>query len=881
MRIGQNGGGRCGISAHGDLKLRLRRHPSTGSGQARSMGGQNPSKTLIKKETVMKEYDIITLETSIKPFLDLSSEGIKNTVEEYCSNWVNLIERSKGVAILLWVSDGNEIYEWRGDLEEDLICANSIGFCNYENGNMVMYNPELEHYRVNKAVPYSSNPPKVTFAHLKEIIHTFKTRIPERFNKPVRVGATIDPGPEFAPCRFKIEKHSELLLPDNSDIPLKMRFMTHQAILNADDEVYAGFPDGIPEKTSFGTFLGRQFESCRRDLGFDYIWFSNGFAYTHYPWDYKGEVFNGSDFNSEEALNQKELLGNFWSDFRRECPDAAIEVRGSNFSVGMDISSDGCSHDLIAEKASLEAPPCNPPWGSRALGLEMSSFLSRIAKPYTEHLLFRFYLNDPWFASTPWEDYYAREPFDIYSPTTASRLLADASVKTSDRLALLSVDTEKGELVRSQAIEVMPHLIRVLDEMPDAPGPFIWVYPHDEYHKILNDKEDCLDYPFMHDWFITQAINNGLPLNTVVSSDVFNKLAETHKLHDAIYIAPVPVEGWEYETTLIDFVENGGKALLYGPVEKASQHILDLMGIELDETGLDGDFDVKTHFREDNFCKPVESGQFHDPNSAAIGLNENVDAKSHSSERIFRHYSIGSGGALFAKAKQDCSIRAELLQNNKKRVYALHKKNPQWNNGELCWVRGSVHFDTANPKAQEPAVDPISSFLLCSDWMRRLLAEFAWDIIQKRETENNQPAMLFIKRYDNAFYFTGHKPDTTVQMSIKTPYGAPIYNESQTHIKDGYALDNFGRSFYNEVRAFVKMNDGIVSCKELPVPTGMQRHISISGLKDADLIIFPAIASRLVLRETIYAKSEIPYLMKSDNHSYTLKNYSGVLYISW
>lgn len=831
----------------------------------------------------MKKYNCITLETSIKPFKDLTSEGIKKCVNKYCDNWVHLINRSDEVAILLWVSDGNEIYEWRGNLKERLICANSIGFCNYDNPDMIMYNPDIEHYRVNKSVPYSSNPPKLTFAHLKEIINTFKIQIAERFNKPVRVGATIDPGPEFAPCRFKIEKHPELLLADNPNIPLKMRFMTHQAILSSDKEIYAGFPDGIPEGTSFGTFLGRQFATCKRDLGFDYIWFSNGFGYTHYPWDYKGEVFNGEVFNSEEALNQNKLLGEFWDDFRQECPDAPIEVRGSNFSLGMDISSDGCSHDLVMKKAFPEAPPCNPPWGSRALGLEMTSFLSRIAKPYTDHLLFRFYLNDPWFASTPWEDYYAREPFDIYSPTTASRILEDGSIQATDRLALLSVDTEKGELVTSQAIEVMPHLIRILDEMPDAPGPFIWVYPHDEYHEILNNKQNHLDYPFMHDWFMTQAINSGLPLNTVISSDVFNNLADSNKLPNAIYIAPVPVKTWQYEDKLINFIKHGGKVLLYGPVEKASQAILILLGIELNKNGLDGDFEVETYFKQDIFTKPAESCDYLDANNAPVGLNADIDKDQHSSQRIFRHYSIGSGGALFAEKSKSSttSICVELSQNNKKRVYGIFDTKKEWNNGAIAWIRGSVHFNPLNPKAQEPEIDPVGYFKTSNDWMRRILSKFGWDFLQNRESENNKQALLFIKRHDNAFYFTGHKPDTTVTTSIKTPYGAPLYNESQTIIKDGYAFDNFGTSFYNEVRVFVKMEDGIVSSKELPVPKDLQRHLSISGLKNADLIFFPTIGAKLFLKKNIYDNNTIPNLIESRDNSFSLKQYSGIIYISW
>jgi tripartite-type tricarboxylate transporter receptor subunit TctC len=39
--------------------------------------------------------------------------------------------------------------------------------------------------------------------------------------------------------------------------------------MRGDDYAYAGFPQGLPEGTTFGTFLGRQFAGLAKEMGFD------------------------------------------------------------------------------------------------------------------------------------------------------------------------------------------------------------------------------------------------------------------------------------------------------------------------------------------------------------------------------------------------------------------------------------------------------------------------------------------------------------------------------------------------------------------------------------------------------------------------------------
>ena len=58
---------------------------------------------------------------------------------------------------------------------------------------------------------YMNNPPQITYGTLKEIIQTFKSIGRKLTGKPVSVGATFDPGPEFARSPFKFERHREIL----------------------------------------------------------------------------------------------------------------------------------------------------------------------------------------------------------------------------------------------------------------------------------------------------------------------------------------------------------------------------------------------------------------------------------------------------------------------------------------------------------------------------------------------------------------------------------------------------------------------------------------------------------------------------------------------
>ncbi len=190
--------------------------------------------------------------------------------------------------------------------------------------------------------------------------------------KPVTVGATFDPGPEFAKSPFKFEKHPEIL---------KGYWVDCSATLNGDTEVYAGFPNGIPHGTSVGTFLGRQSQRFLTDLGFDYIWFSNGFGFSATAWNVTGALFDGEAFHTEKAAGIRDEILSFWKAFRKECPSFRIECRGSNLSTGADLSASASPiGDIYDGGFNMVAPPIRPGPRSTAISAWRSRAISRTSR---------------------------------------------------------------------------------------------------------------------------------------------------------------------------------------------------------------------------------------------------------------------------------------------------------------------------------------------------------------------------------------------------------------------------------------------------------------------------------------------------------------------
>ena len=300
----------------------------------------------------------LIVELGLKVFTQLDDEFIHRQCRTAFDNWRRLIEDAQSVSVMLWIGDGDEVFNWRGSLNDSFAWNDTIGF------NNLKYNayPPNRHYQTWYARPYIENPPKVTYRDLQRIIAALRQTAKEMFNIDIRVGETIDAGPEFVESPFKFERHPELLEGGpKSRFPKSLAFLCCYAQMKADQFPYATFPQGLPEGTPFGTFLGRQFEHLANAVGFDFVWLSNGFGLTHYAWNYLGEVYNGLECHPERAPESIKNFVSFWKAFAPHARHGRSSSAGRIFrSAWMRRRTASTSANSTAKASSKFPRPIRP-----------------------------------------------------------------------------------------------------------------------------------------------------------------------------------------------------------------------------------------------------------------------------------------------------------------------------------------------------------------------------------------------------------------------------------------------------------------------------------------------------------------------------------------
>jgi len=515
-------------------------------------------------------FENITLELSLKPFKQTNETYIRKVCAQIFEQWRPLLKKRKSISIMLWVGDGSEILDYAGNLEDIFEWARFVGTANLpylEDGE------PLETSLHKRKQDYIKNAPVMTYGILKTIISTLKEEGKKAFSEAViRVGETFDIGPEFAISDFKYNRHTEICSGSRLD---KHGFVDATATLHADDRYYVAYPDGIPEGTPFGTFLGKQSEIFLRDMGFDYLWLSNGLGFSANPWDKTGKIFDGEKYYPEKLGTTKESVFAFWKLFRKEC-SFPLETRGTNNSVGIDYASDGVPlYDIYNAELDITAPP-NSPWAALNdnYGLEIMGHMTRICELPSERFPFRYYIHDPWWINSPWYDRYDGSPCDIYLPMAISRINAKGEVETANSFNILSIDNSYGEMPDACVNEPLPHILKAEKDAADEPAPLVWVYPMREY--TTSKDAELLREMNLGDNYICNAINDGLPLCCVVSADNFLKHgADVYK--KSILISPVP-ENPAILDQLASFAKQGVGVLVYGTKEKL-QAIGDYAGL--------------------------------------------------------------------------------------------------------------------------------------------------------------------------------------------------------------------------------------------------------------------------------------------------------------
>mgnify|MGYP000132526139 CR=1 FL=1 len=813
----------------------------------------------------------VTLEMSLKPFKSMEHAAVEQVCTEAIRQWLPLIGMAESCSMLLWVADGSEVLTWDGNFRRELEWGRYIGYANEQFFSQIQ---DKNDPRI--AMPYIADPPRITYDDLRFIVSAFKRIAADQFDIRMEVGATVDAGPEFAYSDFKYKLHPEINQAEIGGQYVSLKSDYHVICswskLKADSIPYAAYPEGIPEDTPFGEFLGKQCASFLPALGFDYIWFSNGFALSCFPWTYLGANFDGKVLPLADYNEISNKILSFWDLFKQACPDYRTEIRGTNFGTGMDLAKDYISLLDLYERKYVDFPPPNSPWGALNFdfGLEMTGYMSRIAILPGTTYPFRFYANDPWFWQNPWWDLYDREPHDIYCPLSVARVNALGKLENPGIIEILTIDTEKGELIADCAMEIIPHLRKAVKDFPNQPGILTWLYPFREYHHAVAESAENSRTVFFDDWFVRNAINQGLPLNTVLSTDDFFAMSDDvlRKLQDTILLTPTSWLTGDKAQSLIKYIENGGKVLLYGAViDSALSEFLNLR----QEIGLEGDLTAKISIAEDILS---------------------VDPKQHEKSgdhRKVRHESMISSGAicevLHDPTDIDTQIRMTVNQDDQERIFALTKVKSDWKEGRVSWVRGSLPFQigevTNLPIRQE------EHWMDTSVLARYLLADFGFSLLQKKHEDSTCAALFFVTRHDNAFLFTGCKQDTSVSFQLRFPEGVPIIIGQTTLVGEEAVTYSLDRTFHDESRVFIKQKEPkAVSCREFhPYPSHLKstvRCISVTNLLAEEVTIYPPLkALQAGIVEVKNGETFIDLSGKVFGDRIRLTNIRGTIDISW
>lgn len=787
----------------------------------------------------------VCLEISLKPFgRDKTPAGIEEVARHLFTQWQPLLKYSTGCSVLFWTSDGSEILEYTGNLDDSFEWCQYVGIGNWKR-NATVEESSTKNSLHAFPIHYIENPPVMTYGDLKEIIAAMKRVGKEITGFDIEVGETFDPGPEFAWSDFKYNRHTEI---SKGDIMGAKQWVHCASTLHAENRTYAAYPDGIPEGTHFGEFLGRQFMAMKRDLGFDYIWLSNGFGFSLSSWNWTGELFDGNKFDFAGAEQVRDNIAEFWKHFSAELGDTRVETRGSNLSAGMDIAAHGCPIDDIY-KQNIVGPP-NSPWAPLDLrfGLELAGFMSHIAELPELGFNLRYYIHDPWWINSPWFDRYDRSPHDIYLPLSIGRLDENCEVTKPFGLAFLSADDSFGRLPDRCPNEVTPHLLTAYDDYPDEAGLVTWVYPFDAYCKI-GLRDGHMERIFMDDWFIESAVDQGLPINTVISDKNFIKADKT-KLLNTILVTPVPEAGSELEAALFEALALGAKVMLFGSARYASEKLLNAIGVELG-SDIDGTLAFTTTLTLDN----AEFGEY---------------------AKTLEHPALVSNGGVCELAREGVRTVATVAKNGEVRAYATV-------NGSLIWIRGSFPHEPVKRGHLPPKRRPSDSFIP-SVLLRAAMAEFGCPLTFDCYDINDNLPIIHLSRCRDWLVLNEFSKDSTVKMHFTTPDGAPIFNNIEFIVDDSVGTYQTSRWNHTHAQVFIKQKQRAkISMMRLSPETHIwldERRV-ISGLVDAELTIFPGKGGRAMIRTTAdtFNGGNVPLEFDEERGCYIARHLSGTYYI--
>lgn len=801
----------------------------------------------------------VSLEMSLKPFRNTSAEEIDRVCRMLFRQWSPLLRYASSAAVMFWTADGSEILEYTGDLSMSFQWCNWIGMGHPRKReediteDQEWYNLHVRHF------PYEGKGKdrEMTYGDLKRIVAAVRRIGEEMTGLPVSVIETFDPGPEFAVSDFKFNRHREI---SEKGKIVKGQWVDCAALLHAENKHYAAYPDGIPEGTPFGEFLGRQLMSLKNDVGFDSIWLSNGLGFSLNAWSWRGDLFNGERFDFTGAAEVRKGINAFWKAFTGETGNMLIETRGSNLTTGMDIAAHGCPIDAIYSYPMLTPP--NSPWAALdyRFGLELCGYLSHIAETSAAGYLFRYYTHDPWWQNSPWFDRYGRSPHDIYLPLSLARIAADGTVTKPYGINFLSADDSFGNLPEKCPTEVIPHLLEAYNTWSDAPGALTWLYPFETYCE-LGLRQGHMDRMMMDDWFVEAAVDRGLPLNTVVSDRNFVK-SDTAIWGNTILLTPVPEEGTLAETCVLRAIDAKIPLVLYGSTVHASDALRGKIGVLLGDGLTEEELAVSDYIADDTFeSGSVSSRLVHEPLVSNGTVCEISD---------------GSGDVLADVTDSQGNTRTYALASRKERI---------------VWIRGSFPHITGRGGALPPVRKP-SEYYSCGGLLRRALSRFGLSIRFRAFSPDEKLPLLLFSAREGGYYLTSFAKDTTITTSLKTRFGAPLPDGCEAIVENDTAYMPAKKWQHDELRVFVKQKERSCISNLIMTPGDTllsDRRRRLFGLRDADVTFLAPPNAHVIFREVEDGEGywQINCIFKStcsvtqDGNRYTAHGINGTVEIVW
>lgn len=796
---------------------------------------------------------VLSLEVTAKVWKSRDPKDVEAVCREMFRIWRRPISRSNEVCVCMSIGNGEHILKWSGNLDDVLVWDRHKGH------NNAKYAFPQDTFAGIPLELYMDNPPDMTYRDLLVICETLKRVCEEEHHRKCRLFTNFEPGPEFAESTFKYIEHPEIL---NQQGHAHGASIAYDGVLHQDHYHYAAYPQGIPEGEPFSRFLGKQVNHFFKTFGYEGISLSNGLGFGTFPWTLNGRNFDGTTFGLVDFKEESEAMSQFWDIFQKEAPYPAA-AQGTNWPVAADLATKCIPLKEYYDKKYLSMPLANTVsvFFNDSVGFSLQALLSRSS--YADGFRTYFYLNDMWYPQNPFEDYpYDGEAYDFYIPASVSLIDSKGHLEKLSGAAIGSVHNEHGDFAESTFVKFLPHYERSLDHLPDAISPLTLLYPFEEFHTAAADPEKTyLPMLYFSDCFAATAIDSGLPLNSVCSTENFAKALSQGTLDGTVLCTVLPMKDAPYCEDLIDYIKNGGQVLFYGSERHADPRINQMLGLHTD-SAIDGELIMEASPELEAVSDEILTGS------------------------ILKHSPIDSDGGISAVA-YDCQVLAEVVQNGQRRAYMTEKII---GSGKAVWVRGSLPFSIE--RGEEIVYQP-QQYLSAPRFLRYGLCRFGWQIRQ-RFTEKCVPAQLVMWRHDNGLYFTGYAPDNTLDMGLLTPDGAPLLSGFTTEIRDGIAWYHIPTTLWKPCYIFVRQNTGRIRCRHIYNGRKFKNcTYSVTGLERAEILIrvpeehWSTVEIQVsdrefsVMLQNNQDAGQYGICMDEKNHTILLSPVTGNLQVSW